>query len=300
MADAFCVSVFMLRIITLCFKTRKNLSENGAKRPVIIQEKMTEKIKHIDPDHLIPMDLCAGIFPLEIDLAYARDEAPNIFGKIYSDDAKLWLHRDMAKLICLAARICHEETGCTLVLYDGLRTKEAQEKIAQSKIVKANPQWMVQPRLLSPPGEGAHPRAMAIDASLKDSNGDLVDMGTDFDYLAHNQSPKHNPAHREYERLEKQHKQNRKMLDSAIKSAAQKLGLRINLLDQEWWDFRFKKADYLGYAPLCDKDLPPEMRMVNTVPISDDDFEKEYKPRVDAIKAGLDKLPNIAPGVSPP
>jgi len=261
---------------------------------------MTQHPKQIDPDDLIPMDLCAEIFPLEIDLAYARDEAPNIFGKIYADDAKLWLHRDLAKIMCLAAQICRADTGNTVVLYDGLRTSEAQSKMAQSAIVKANPGWMQKPRLLSPPGEGAHPRGMAIDASLKDSNGDLIDMGTDFDYLAQNQSPKHNPAHRDYESLEKEHKNNRKMLDSAIKNAASALGLRINLLDQEWWDFRFKKADYQGYAPISDKELPPEMQMVTTVAISEADFKKEYSPRVDAIKAEIDQLSNVMPSVSPP
>lgn len=261
---------------------------------------MTQNSKQIDSDDLIPMDLCAKHFPLEVDLAYSRDEAPNIFGKIYADDAKLWLHRDLAKLICLAAQMCHDDTGCKFVLYDGLRTKDAQEKMAKSPIVKANPQWMVQPRLLSPPGEGAHPRAMAIDASLKDSNGDLLDMGTDFDYLAPNQSPKHNPAHREYEKLDKGHKNNRKILDNAIKNAASTLGMRINLLDQEWWDFRFKKSDYQDFKPLSDKHLPPEMQMVNTVAISDADFEKEYGPRVDAIKAELSKLSNIAPSIAPP
>ena len=261
---------------------------------------MTPSLKQIDPDDLIPMDLCAEIFPLETDLAYARDEAPNIFGKIYADEAKLWLHRDLAKIICLAAQICHDQTGNTFVLYDGLRTSDAQRKMAQSAIVKANPQWMQKPRLLSPPGEGAHPRAMAIDASLKDSNGDLIDMGTDFDYLAQNHSPKHNPAHRDYESLEKEHKKNRKILDSSIKSAASTLGLRINLLDQEWWDFRFKKADYQGYSSLSDKDLPADMRMVNTVALSAADFKKEYSPRVDAIKIELDRLSNVMPSISAP
>lgn len=259
---------------------------------------MTTSLKKIHPDQLVPMDLCALHFSLEVNLAYANDRPPNIFGKVYHDDAKLWLHEDLAKLVCLASEICYAKTGYKIILYDGLRTSDAQTKMADSDIVKANPQWMQEPRLLSPPGAGAHPRGMAIDMSLIDAQGNLIDMGTEFDYLAADQSPDKNPAHRQYKLLDPLHDDNRNLLNDAVTKAAQFLNPAIDFLPQEWWDFRFKKDVYEQYAPLADSDLPGEMRMVNTVAKAD--FDKIYTPRVLKIFNDLLGLANVGPSVSTP
>ena len=259
---------------------------------------MTNKIKSIHPDELIPMDLCSKYFPLSIHLAYKDDKAPNIFGKIYGDQARLWLHRDLAIITCLAAKLCYEKTGYSFVLYDGLRTSDAQAKMAQSDIVKANPGWMVEPRLLSPPGAGAHPRAMAIDVSLKDKSGTLIDMGTEFDFLAQEQGMNKNPAHRAYKNMKPEHAKNRQILTLAMIEASELLGMDLLPYSEEWWDFRFKKEVYEQFAPLSDSDLPPEMQMVNTV--TADDFNDKYEPRVKDLISDIQKLSDIAPIITSP
>ncbi len=243
-------------------------------------------MKKIEENALVPMELFSGQFPLSVQLAYARDEAPNIFGQIYAGNAHLWLHRDLAKVVLLAAKIAHQRSGVSFVLYDGLRTSDAQEKMALSPIVKANPQWMEEPRLLSPPGSGAHPRGMAIDISLMDADGKLKDMGTDFDHLSENPHQDYNRAHRNYRALTDEHKQNRAILDDAMMAAANKLGLPLYLLPQEWWDFRMPADVYGVYAPLADADLPLEMRMVSAETIAD--FEEKYRPRADELADEID------------
>ncbi len=243
-------------------------------------------MKNISANDMIPMDLFKGAYPLEVRLAYALDDLPNIFGKIYAKGAYLWLHRDLAKTVALAAHLCHQESGCSFILYDGLRTSEAQEKMAHSAIVKANPQWMQEPRLLSPPGAGAHPRGMAIDISLMDRGGRLVDMGTDFDHLSENPHQDFNAAHRGYTHLSHTHAKNRDILNKAMAEAASRLDLPLLALPQEWWDFRFPREIYEIYAPLSDADLPPEMRMVG--PQIRGDFDAFYRPRVAAIMRELD------------
>jgi D-alanyl-D-alanine dipeptidase len=245
-------------------------------------------MKKIEESALVPMELFSGQFPLSVQLAYARNEAPNIFGQIYAEGAKLWLHRDLAKIVLAAAKIAHQRNGVSFVLYDGLRTSDAQEKMAQSPIVKANPQWMEEPRLLSPPGSGAHPRGMAIDISLIDGDGNLMDMGTDFDHLSENSHQDHNPAHRNYSKLAAEHKQNRAILDDAMMAAANKLKLPLLALPQEWWDFRMPADVYGACAPLADADLPVEMRMVSTEAIAD--FEEKYRPRVEALTEEVEAL----------
>ncbi len=218
--------------------------------------------KIISPEMLVPMDLFSDEHPIRIELAYQRSAAPNIFGKIYGDNARLWLHVDLAKITLLAARSIHQRHGHVSVLYDGLRTIEAQSLMASSPIARANPHWLEQPnRLLSPPGGGAHPRGMAIDLSLIDEDGKMLDMGTVFDHLAEDPSPAHNPAHRDYIGLTDEVRQNRAILTGAMIDAAAAFDMPLLPLPQEWWDFRFTAEYYGGFAPLSDENLPPEMRM---------------------------------------
>ncbi|MAE51692.1 MAG: D-Ala-D-Ala dipeptidase [Micavibrio sp.] len=244
-----------------------------------------ENINHQD---LYPMDMFAGRFPLTVNLAYAHDRPPNIFGPVYAPAARLWLHRDLARIVLLAACLAHKNHQVSFVLYDGLRTSDAQDKMARSPIVKANPSWMEEPRLLSPPGSGAHPRGMAIDIALLDQAEALLDMGTDFDHLSPSSHPDQNPAHRAYKALSPQQSANRHMLDDAMARAAAVLDLPLLPLPQEWWDFRMPPDIYNVYAPLADADLPPEMRMVKTETIAD--FNAVYAPRVDKLAADIETL----------
>ena len=197
---------------------------------------------------------------IQINLAYAHDVPPNIFGKIYRDDARLWLHKLLADIVVQAAEYAAVD-GFSLLLYDGLRTTDAQAAMQESAIVKANPQWMEEPRLLSPPGKGAHCFGMAIDLTLVDGSGDILDMGTAFDFLAENSAPEHNPAHRSHPHLSDDVRANRARLDGYMVRASEARGTRLMLLAQEWWDFRLPRELYEGYAPLSDHDLPAHMRM---------------------------------------
>lgn len=211
--------------------------------------------KTIAPERLIPMDLFAEDLPLRIDLAYAqRDNL--LFGEaIYRRDARLWLHEDLAAVVLLASGLIHEAYGFSCVLYDGLRTTDAQEAMLKTQRVKDNPHWLEEPRLLSPPGAGAHPRAMAIDLSLETSEGALVDMGTPFDDLSEK-------AHRDYEHSANVMK-NRNILHDCMVKAARLCNMPLLPLPQEWWDFRLPPEMYENYDPLSDSILPPQMRLMN-------------------------------------
>jgi len=217
-------------------------------------------------DDLVDMHFLEDDGLARIELAYAQ--ADNLlFGEaIYRPDAKLWLEKRLAAIVQKAALTLHEY-GLRPVLYDGLRTVDAQAKMLETARVKENPQWLEEPRLLSPPGAGAHPRGMAIDISLETLNGELLDMGTPFDFLASDPSPEHNPAHREYQGLSDDVIKNRNTLNNALLGASEalfnkgKVNAKIEGLPQEWWDFRFPAETYNAYAALSDEDLPPDMCM---------------------------------------
>jgi D-alanyl-D-alanine dipeptidase len=204
----------------------------------------------------------SGLFT--VDLVYARADHPeNIFKTgIYRRDADMWAHKDFAPIIIEAAKICRAQSDYLFELKDCLRTVEAQEKMRQTAIVRANPQWLEEPgRLLSPPGKGGHPRGMAVDIVLRDASGELVDMGTPFDYLTADRS--HNPSARSYKNLSDEILGRRLFLENCMREAADKIGRFILPLPQEWWDFRFLPDDSNKFAPVHDRDLPPHMRMTD-------------------------------------
>ena len=211
-------------------------------------------MEKINPQELLCMNDYEDESNIRIELAYARDDNLLFGERIYREDARLWLHNDLARIVLESAKILKNQK-LRLVLYDGLRTTTAQEKMLGTQAVKDNPQWLEEPRLLSPPGAGAHPRGMAIDCSLETLDGQLLDMGTAFDDL----SPK---AHREDADVSDRAKENRQILQNTMLSAAEDLNIELLALPQEWWDFRLPPEVYERFAPLSDEDLPQNMRMV--------------------------------------
>lgn len=202
------------------------------------------------------MDIFTGE-PFLTDVVYADANHPeNIFGRaLYHQDARLVLHRDMARVVLLCARDLQEKYGWTLVLKDGLRPVDAQAQMMETDIVKRNPHWLEGPRrMLSSPGIGAHPRGMAIDVSALGGNGRPADMGTVFDEMTEQSA-------RAYTGFSAAILENRARLRNAFTETAAKLGLPMLPLPSEWWDFRFP-ADYSnGFAPLSDADLPDDLKI---------------------------------------
>lgn len=176
------------------------------------------------------------------------------FGKIYREGAKIWVHKDLAKITLHAAEILYAEKGWDLKVMDCLRTIEGQE--GMQSVVKQN-NWSED--YVSSPGSGAHPRAMAIDLVPVDAvTGKVIDMGSAFDHFG-DKSGRNSPD------LTETQKQNRNALNSAMLRAANELGMGqdLELLASEWWDFRFNKERWSQYPALSDLDLPNEMRMTD-------------------------------------
>jgi D-alanyl-D-alanine dipeptidase len=225
-------------------------------------------MKTIAPGDLVVLDEFVGRKPLRVDTVYAKAGHPdNMFGAaIYRPDARMLCHFQMAPLIVRAAELLHAETGHYLECKDCLRPLEAQQKIIDSAIVRAHPQWLEEPRLFSPPGRGGHPRGMAIDVVIVDGNGEELDMGTRFDYLTPDKSV--NPAARDYidfgrgDAYNALVVENRALLTRVMMRAAEETGRTLWPLPQEWWDFRFPNDYTAEYAPVRDADLPPSLRMM--------------------------------------
>lgn len=206
--------------------------------------------------------------PVTVDVVYAKADHPeNIFKTaLYRPTAKIWGHKDMVALTLRAAELCQQRHQWILDIRDCLRPIEAQGAMQDTKIVQDNPHWMEEPRLLSPPGAGGHPRGMAVDIVPVDKDGQTVEMGTCFDYLSEDRT--HNPAARDYTQFSEDETynamilQNRQNLTQAMQDAAAEHGFEILPLPQEWWDFRFPRDYTAGFQPISDQDLPEDMRVV--------------------------------------
>lgn len=229
-------------------------------------------MKIISPADLIPMDMFVEHQPIKIDLVYAQLYHPrNIFKKaLYHDKAQLWAHKDIAAITLLAANKLNKEFGYVMEIQDCLRTVDTQESMQETDIVKANPQWCMEPnRLLAPPGAGGHPRGLAIDVGLFKDDGSIVDMGTPFDYMDIQ-------SHRHYNEFFDEILENRKTLENAFVEAAKNLGFPFLPLPSEWWDFRFPSDYTRQFLPLRDADLPPQMQMSNKIDNNIPDFDQEH------------------------
>ena len=210
--------------------------------------------------NLVPLDVFIENEPIKIDLAYQNADHPrNIFKtKIYHKDARCWAHKDLATITIATARHINKHHGWILEIKDCLRTYDSQEAMEKTDIVKANPQWMEQPRLLAPPGAGAHPRAMAIDVCALYSDGSQVNMGTPFDWMDEKSA-------RDYKDFHQDILTNRSILEDAFVQCANALKQDFIPYPAEWWDYRYSNEFYTQFAPLSDANLPPQMQMTNKI-----------------------------------
>lgn len=227
----------------------------------------------ISTSDIIPMDIFFGVEPIKIDLVYAdKNHSENIFKTaLYKPDARLSLYRDFARVVILTARILNQSHHWTLVLKDGLRTIDAQSKMMETDIVKLNPQWLVEPRMLSSPGQGGHPRGMAVDVCARDEDNNDIDMGTLFDTMTPESA-------RDYNGFNAQILENRKILEQSFVAAARHLNLPLLPLPSEWWDFRFPASYSNQFMPISDDALPKPLQMTRNdgalTGINDDDLAK--------------------------
>ena len=74
-----------------------------------------------------------------------------------------------------------------------------------------------------------HNRGGAVDITLVNSNGEALDMGTDFDHFGEE-------AHLDYTELSDKVKKNRKILQALMLSEG------FVALKTEWWHFNFQEA----------------------------------------------------------
>lgn len=162
----------------------------------------------------------AKAFPqLAIDLKYAT--ADNLTGQPIYRDARCLLHADAAKALEKSIEIARV-AGYKLLILDAYRPPAAQAIL-----------WQACPNqdYVAPLTRGSHhSRGTAVDVTLIDEHGEIVDMGTGFDEMSEHSHPYH-PA------VPVQAQRNRLMLNAIM------LGGGFTGIATEWWHFELPGSE---------------------------------------------------------
>ena len=155
-----------------------------------------------------------------LDIRYATKN--NFVGEEMYDCGKCFLRTPAAEALNDVAKSL-KQIGYKIVLFDCYRPKPVQQKL-----------WykVPDPNYVTPPEKGSmHNRGLAVDLSIVDKQGNLLEMGSDYDYFGIE-------AHTDYFEHPEQVLKNRKLLQDLMVKYGFK-GIRT-----EWWHFSFVDASY--------------------------------------------------------
>ncbi|MDT7470299.1 D-alanyl-D-alanine dipeptidase [Citrobacter portucalensis] len=168
------------------------------------------------------------IFPsLHIDLKYAT--ADNITGAPIYREARCLLHTEAVTALAKSISIA-QLAGLQLVVYDAYRPQQAQAILWNAC---PDPQYVVDVAIGS-----NHSRGTAIDVTLMDDRGHLLDMGAGFDEM-------HDRSHAWHPSVPPAAQRNRLLLNAIM------FGGGFVGINSEWWHFEL--PDTARYPLLDDQ-----------------------------------------------
>ncbi|MFU1817440.1 D-alanyl-D-alanine dipeptidase [Citrobacter portucalensis] len=169
------------------------------------------------------------IFPsLHIDLKYAT--ADNITGAPIYREARCLLHTEAVTALAKSISIA-QLAGLKLVVYDAYRPQQAQAILWNAC---PDPQYVVDVAIGS-----NHSRGTAIDVTLMDDRGHLLDMGAGFDEM-------HDRSHAWHPSVPPAAQRNRLLLNAIM------FGGGFVGINSEWWHFELPDA---ARYPLLDDQI---------------------------------------------
>ena len=169
------------------------------------------------------------IFPsLHIDLKYAT--ADNITGAPIYREARCLLHTEAVTALAKSISIA-QLAGLKLVVYDAYRPQQAQAVLWNAC---PDPQYVVDVAIGS-----NHSRGTAIDVTLMDDRGQVLDMGAGFDEM-------HDRSHAWHPSVPPIAQRNRLLLNAIM------FGGGFVGINSEWWHFELPDA---ARYPLLDDQI---------------------------------------------
>ncbi|PKL89773.1 MAG: peptidase M15 [Ignavibacteriae bacterium HGW-Ignavibacteriae-2] len=153
------------------------------------------------------------------DVRYATKN--NFTGQILYPTDKVYIRKIVGESLKSAQSYLIKNYNLSIKVFDAYRPLSVQKKM-----------WEIfpNPNYVADPSKGSrHNRGAAVDVTLIDSNGNEIDMGTEYDNFTEK-------AHSDYPNLPEKIKNDRKILrDTMIKFG-------FEPIESEWWHF-----DYNGW-----------------------------------------------------
>lgn len=146
---------------------------------------------------------------------------------VYGDFQRVLLHREAAEKFLRACNdLAAARPGWSFLVFDALRPQSAQ--IAFWNLVKGTEQ---EPYFANPEKGSLHSYGFAIDLTLVNHKGLVLDMGTDFDDLSDLAQPRYEEKFLQERRLSREQVENRRILRGFMENAG------FEQLPHEWWHY---------------------------------------------------------------
>lgn len=172
---------------------------------------------------------------IQVELRYA-DTNNFLHIKLYPCLKKAFLQKEVAQMLDSAQRILsRKKPGYKLYVWDAVRPKSVQQMMWDSLKMPLNQKFRY---VSNPKNHSVHNYGAAVDLTIQDSMGNLLDMGTDFDYFGAAANVNIDSLNLANEVLTKGNIKNRWLLRRTMFQA----GFRG--INSEWWHFNaFSRAE---------------------------------------------------------
>ena len=181
------------------------------------QQSRQEFLDQIENDEFVDIEKLSTYFKVEMPYASSN----NFLNEKVYDCKKCLLRGEVAKALLEVQKNLMKK-GYRIKIFDCYRPLTIQKKMWE-----LNPD----PKYVANPEEGSiHNRGAAVDLTLTNLQGKVLDMGTNFDDFSEK-------AHHDYNGLSTKILNNRKFLKSAMESSS------FSSFETEWWHYNYNQGN---------------------------------------------------------
>lgn len=214
-------------------------SETEVEVPVIIVDNETDLLKVLDSTILLHVnksmekmglvDILSIDSTISIDLKYATSD--NFMGvQLYDTLTRLFLQKEVALKLSKSQHYLDSiYPGFSLHVYDGVRPRQVQQEMWEA--LDSIPVYRRGKFVSNPRNGSVHNFGAAVDLTLKDSIGNIVDMGAGYDDFREIAFPKFEAHFLKTGELTQKQYENRKLLRKVMKYGG------FYNIPSEWWHF---------------------------------------------------------------
>ncbi len=165
---------------------------------------------------------------IRIDLKYSTTE--NFLGvDVYGDFNACYLQPDVAKKLVVAQKNLKEKNpSYSLIVFDAVRPLHIQQMMWDTLVLPPGEKVKY---LSNPAHHSLHNYGAAVDVSIVDAKGNLLDMGTPFDFFGDKAHPEKEQELLASGELTQREVSNRQVLRDAMRRAG------FFGIQTEWWHF---------------------------------------------------------------